>query len=58
MRVFIRPKKGIIVRHPQKMSYIIPPEGEEVEMSSIWQRYIDAGDVELVQESKKSKGDK
>lgn len=50
MKIFIKPAKaGAIVRHPEKLSYIILQEGEWVLDSAQWQRYIKHGDVVLAE---------
>ncbi len=49
-RIYIKPAKaGLLVRHPEKLSHRIPPEGEWVTESLEWQRYLDAGDVVLAE---------
>ncbi len=59
MRVFVKPAAGLNVRHPEKLHYILPAEGEEVEMSTAWKRLINFGDVTVVAAPVvKSKGDK
>ncbi len=61
-RVFIKPANAELrIRHPEKLSHVIPVEGEEVTLTTEWQRYIDCGDVVLVDkaiEVKTVKGNK
>lgn len=48
--IFIKPAvAGNIVRHPEKLAYTIAQEGEYVEDSNQWQRYLRHGDVVLAE---------
>jgi hypothetical protein len=48
--IFIKPAiPGSIVRHPEKINYKISQEGEFVENSIQWQRYLRDGDVVLAE---------
>jgi hypothetical protein len=45
-RIFVKPaREGLIVRHPEKMKHVLAPEGEWVNRSNQWLRYIAHGDV-------------
>ena len=46
-RIFVKPNKGLVVRHPEKPTYILPTEGEEVTDSPIWRRFERDGDVKI-----------
>jgi hypothetical protein len=47
-KIYVKPAvAGAIVRHPEKINFILPPEGAEVVNSSQWQRYLRDGDVVL-----------
>lgn len=48
-KVFVKPVEGVLIRHPMKKSYILPPEGELVELSRDWRRLIRFGDVVVVE---------
>ena len=45
--MFVRPKNGLRVRHPDTRRPL-PPEGLEVVESSFWNRRLRDGDVEIV----------
>lgn len=45
-KIFIKPAvRGSIVRHPEKLNYKISQDGEWVNYSVQWQRYLNSGDV-------------
>lgn len=45
-RIFVKPsRKGLIVRHPEKMQHVLPEQGEWVNRSTQWLRYISNGSV-------------
>ncbi len=49
-KIFVKPRlEGMVVRHPEKLDYKIPAEGEWVVNSIQWQRYLKHGDVVLAQ---------
>lgn len=50
-RIFIKPKTGLLVRHPETRK-AINPEGEWVIDSPQWRRYLRAGDVVIATEKK------
>jgi hypothetical protein len=61
MRLFVKPKNGMIIRDP-KTQLPLPEGGKEVPDNSFWTRRIQGGDVELASrkevqkaENKKSK---
>lgn len=59
-KIFVKPARdGAVVRHPDKLSHRLKPEGEWVEYSIQWQRYLDHGDViEAVPPEKPAKTEK
>lgn len=46
--IFVKPKAGLRVRHPEKLSETIPVEGCTIESSVEVQRLINSGDLEVV----------
>jgi hypothetical protein len=47
-QIFVKPAwEGAIVRHPEKLNYVLKQEGEYVNDSIQWQRYLRFGDVVL-----------
>jgi hypothetical protein len=57
-RIFVKPKEGLIVRHPEKVSHTLAPEGEWVVNSNQWKRYIKSGDVVISTAPSKEKTEK
>lgn len=55
MQKFIKPQKGLIVRHPKTFS-IVPEQGELVNwngrIGSFWRRRVKDGSVVIVKETK------
>lgn len=43
--IFVKPKAGLIVRHPGNPAHILPASGGYVESSPAWKRLINEGDV-------------
>lgn len=50
--LFVKPKDGLRVRHPKRLSYVIPPEGAWVAEDTAILRLINDGDL-IVDVSKK-----
>lgn len=49
-RIYIKPAiAGHIIRHPEKLAYIIPEEGDYVEHTTQWERYLRHGDIVLAE---------
>ena len=45
-KIFVKPAvKGAVVRHPEKLSYVLPEDGDFVEESSLWQRKLMHGEI-------------
>lgn len=49
--IFVKPKAGLKIRHPEKLDQVLPEEGSWVAESIAWKRMINDGDV-LLDESK------
>lgn len=49
--IFVKPKAGLIVRHPGRPEHILPEAGAFIESSPAWKRLINDGDV-VVDETK------
>jgi hypothetical protein len=57
--IYVKPAvEGSVIRHPEKINYRIPPEGEWVQDSNQWRRYLRAGDVVLAEPSVADKAQK
>lgn len=46
-RIFVVPKEGLKVMHPEKIGSFMPKEGAWVQNNYIWQRRISEGDVSV-----------
>lgn len=55
--IYVRPKEGLRIRHPEKISYVIPPKGVYVNESVDVLRLINDGDLVVV-ENPPQKGSK
>ena len=49
-KIFVTPKKDVLVRHPENLQHALKAEGEWVYDSVQWQRYIRFGDVTVSQD--------
>lgn len=57
-QIFVRPAPGLVIRHPEKLSHILSSEGEFVTESIDWHRYINAGDVTLIEKNENTETQK
>lgn len=46
--IFVKPKEGLRIRHPEKIEYVLPPEGIYINESTALNRMINDGDVVVV----------
>ncbi len=54
--IFVKPKKGLVVRDPQTMKPV-PETGAMVPLDSFWRRRLNSGDVVKSMKPKKKGGD-
>ena len=55
MKLFLKPKEGLIVMDPDRKD-TLPPKGREVESSVYWWRRLRDGDVDLSDKRKEEEG--